>query len=402
MSSVQVDQGRQFLALLRENPYPTYRMLRESDPVFWNDALQTFILTRHADVSAVLKDHGQWSANRRESENFKQLKGISEDFDFPVSLLGLDPPDHTRLRTLVMKAFTPRMVERLRPRVEEIVAGLLDEAEANGGFDLISDFAYPLPVTVIAEMLGVPPSDWEKFRGWSSTLAASIDPMITRDQLAAALVARNALWDYFKGIIARRRAEPREDLISGLIAAEEEGHSLSEIEVLVMLNLLLVAGHETTVNLQGNGVLALLRNPDQLERLRRQPELIETAVEEMLRYDSPVQLTSRVAATDSEFGGKSLRQGQTVMLLLGAANHDPEVYPDPEMMDISRTPNPHLSFSRGIHFCLGAPLARLEGQVAIRAMVARFPNLRLANPDHPVAWREQLVLRGLETLPLRI
>lgn len=402
MSGVQVDQGRQFLALLRENPYPTYRMLREADPVFWNEALQTFIVTRHADVSAVLRDHAQWSANRRESENFKQLKGIPDDFDFPVSLLGLDPPDHTRLRNLVMKAFTPRMVERLRPRVEEIVSGLLDEAEAKGGFDLIADFAYPLPVTVIAEMLGVPPADWEKFRGWSSTLAASIDPMITREQLDAALVARNALWNYFRGIIALRRKEPREDLISGLIAAEEEGHSLSEVELLVMLNLLLVAGHETTVNLQGNGVLALLRNPDQFDRLRRHPELIETAIEEMLRYDSPVQLTSRVAAADTGLGDKSLRQGQTVMLLLGAANHDPEVYADPEKMDISRTPNPHLSFSRGIHFCLGAPLARLEGQVAIGAMVERFPNLRLANSDEPVQWREQLILRGLETLPLSV
>jgi len=290
----------------------------------------------------------------------------------------------------------------LRPRVEGIVSGLLDQAEANGGFDLIADFAYPLPVTVIAEMLGVPPADWERFRGWSSTLAASIDPMITRDQLDAALLARNALWNYFKEIIALRRTEPREDLISALIAAEEEGHSLTEIELLVMLNLLLVAGHETTVNLQGNGVLALLRNPDQLERLRREPELIETAIEEMLRYDSPVQLTSRIASADTELGDKSLRQGQTVMLLLGAANHDPAVYTDPEAMDISRTPNPHLSFSRGIHFCLGAPLARLEGQVAIGAMVERFPNLRLANPGEPIVWREQLVLRGLESLSLRV
>lgn len=400
--SIQVDAGRQFLALMREDPYPTYRMLREADPVFWNEALQTFILTRHGDLSEILRNHAQWSVNRRQSENFRQLKGLSEMDDFPVSLLGLDPPDHTRLRGLVMKAFTPRMVERLRPRVEEIVNGLLDSVAARGEFDLVTDFAYPLPVTVIAEMLGVPPADWEKFRGWSSTLAASLDPMITSEKLAAALVARNALMGYFKGIIAERRADPREDLITGLIAAEEEGRALTEIELLVMLNLLLVAGHETTVNLVGNGILALLRNPDQQERLRAHPELIETAVEEMLRYDSPVQLTSRIAVADAELGGKTIGKGQTVMLLLGAANHDPEVYTDPESMDLGRTPNPHLSFSRGIHFCLGAPLARIEGQVAIGSMIARFPNLRLAHPDQPVLWREQLVLRGLESLPLRV
>lgn len=400
--SIQVDAGRRFLALMREDPYPTYRMLRDADPVLWNEALQTFILTRHADISNVLKDHSQWSNNRRQSENFREFKGLGEDDDFPVSLLGLDPPDHTRLRTLVMKAFTPRVVERLRPRVEAIVSGLLDAAQARGEFDLMTDFAYPLPVTVIAEMLGVPPADWEKFRGWSSTLAASLDPMITAEQLASAIKARNSLMEYFRGIIAARRTEPREDLISGLIAVEDAGKALTEIELLVMLNLLLVAGHETTVNLQGNGVLALLRNPEQLERLRRAPELIEAAVEEMLRYDSPVQLTSRVASAETELAGRPIRRGQTLMLILGAGNHDPAVYFEPERMDVSRTPNPHLSFSRGIHFCLGAPLARLEGQVAINAILERFPRLRLAHPERPVVWREQLVLRGLESLPLLV
>ncbi|HKF17179.1 MAG TPA: cytochrome P450 [Candidatus Dormibacteraeota bacterium] len=385
-----------FLPEAREDPYPQYRALREADPIHRSPFLDMWVLTRYQDVALVLRDH-RFSADRTRWEGLKALEG----FEPTRSLLGLDPPDHTRLRTLVTKAFTPRVVEQLRPQAQAIVDEALDRAAEQGGMELIEELAYPLPVAVIAKMLGVPPDDWPRFREWSRVLVSSLDPVALPDpeQMAAVQAAQSALFDYFSGVVAARRRDPRDDLISALIAVEERGDVLNERELLVMLNLLLVAGHETTVNLIGNGMLALLRNPEQLALLRQRPELIETAVEELLRFDSPVQLTGRIVAETCELGGQQVDRGQLVLTLLGAANRDPRQFPDPDRLDLTRSPNQHFSFGRGIHFCLGAPLARLEGRIAVDSLVSRFPGLRLAGP--PVRG-ETVTLRGLTRLPLAV
>jgi unspecific monooxygenase len=312
-------------------------------------------------------------------------------------MLVVDPPDHTRLRNLVSKAFTPRMVEHLRPRIEAIVADLLDHL--SGSFDLVTDFAYPLPVIVIAEMLGVPARDRARFQDWSETVVRGLDPYVPPATQRLVADARDALGRYLRGVIAERRREPAADLITGLIAAEEHGDFLSEAELIAMCNLLLVAGHETTVNLIGNGTLALLRHPDQLDRLRREPELARNAVEELLRFTSPVQWTSRVPLVEVTMDDRRLLPRQAVVGILAAANRDPAVFPDPDRLDVGREPGPILSFGRGIHFCLGAPLARLEAQIALPALLARFPEIRLAGEPEP---RPTWNLRGLARLPVAV
>ena len=406
-----------FLPEVREDPYPQYRALREADPVHRSPFLDMWVLTRYEDVAQVLRDH-RFSADRTKWESFQRQGGAAdpgspgqrpqggippqvEGFDPVRSLLSLDPPDHTRLRTLVTKAFTPRVVEQLRPQAQAIVDEALDRAAALGEMELIEHLAYPLPVAVIAGMLGVPRDDWPQFREWSRVLVSSLDPVALPDPelIAAVRGAQDALFEYLGGVVAARRREPRDDLISALIAVEERGDVLNERELLVMLNLLLVAGHETTVNLIGNGVLALLRNPDQLALLRRQPDVIESAVEELLRFDSPVQLTGRIAAEACELGGQQIRPGQLVLTLLGAANRDPLQFADPDRLDLTRSPNQHFSFGRGIHFCLGAPLARLEGRIAIGSLVRRFPELRQAGE---AVRGETITLRGLTRLPLAL
>jgi len=385
-----------FLPEVRDDPYPTYHALRAADPVHRSPFMDMWILTRYEDVAHVLRDP-RFLADRTKWEGFQEVPGAGDT----RSLLVLDPPDHTRLRGLVGQAFTPRMVERLRSRAEAIVDGALDAAAERGGLELIEDLAYPLPVTVIAGMLGLPEADWPRFRAWSRVLVGALDPMVIRDagRIAEFTAAQTAIHDYLAGEAARRRREPGDDLISALVAVEERGDVLSERELVVMLVLLLVAGHETTVNLIGNGALALLRSPDQLALLRERPELLAGAVEELLRYDSPVQLTARVVGEDCELGGRSLRRGELVMTLLGAANRDPAQFPDPDRLDLTREAAQHFSFGRGIHFCLGAPLARLEGRVALGALVRRFPRLRLAGePERG----ETITLRGLRRLPLAI
>ncbi len=385
-----------FLAEVREDPYPHYRALREADPVHRSPYLEMWVLTRYEDVARVLRDP-RFSADRTRWEGFKAL----DDFQPTRSLLSLDPPDHTRLRTLVSKAFTPRVVEKLRPQAQAIVDEAMNRAAERGGMELIEDLAYPLPVAVIARMLGVPPDDWPRFREWSRVLVSSLDPVALpdADRIAAVQGAQEALFEYLSEVVAQRRREPRDDLISDLIAVEEQGDVLTERELLVMLNLLLVAGHETTVNLIGNGMLALLRHPDQLALLRERPQLIESAVEELLRFDSPVQLTGRITAEACELGGHEIGRGQLVLTLLGAANRDPDQFSDPDRLDLTRDPNQHFSFGRGIHFCLGAPLARLEGRIAIGSLVGRFPQLHLAG--EPVRG-ETITLRGLTRLPLAV
>jgi cytochrome P450 len=379
------------------DPYPTYRRLRAEDPVH-HSPLGFWVLTRYDDVIAALRDP------RLAKEAIAAW--VAARFGAPMPALGLsmldrDPPDHTRLRGLVSKAFTPRVVEGLRPHIQQIVDGLLDRAEDAGALDLIEGFAYPLPVIVICEMLGVPVADHERFKGWSLDIARGLDSALLptdSDVPRRSMAARTALADYFRELIARRRAAPRADLLSGLIAAEEAGDKLSENELLATCILLLIAGHETTVNLIGNGTLALLRHPDQLRLLRENPGLIGSAIEELLRFDGPVQRTARIPSEDVVIAGHTIARGEMVMPFIGAADRDPAQFPDPDRLDITRTDNRHIAFGWGIHFCLGAPLARIEGQIAIGTLVRRLPKLALAT-EAP-EFRQSLTLRGLASLPV--
>jgi cytochrome P450 len=387
-----------FLPEHRRDPYPLYRKLRELDPVHRSPA-GPLILTRHADATAVLRDP-RFSSNPSHLGGERPQVGPRR-VDTKV-LLFLDPPDHTRLRSLVAKAFTPAVVRRLRPRVEQLVAELLDAAAERGSLELIADLAYPLPVAVICELLGVPAGDRALFGTWSSDASRLLDRDIDLDEAAVERggAAIAGFTEYFGGLIQRRRAGPRDDLLSGLIAAEEDGQRLSWEELFTTIILLYLAGHETTVNLIGNGALALLRHPDQLERLRREPSLAPSAVEELLRYDSPVHLTARIATTDLAVAGVPVPRGDQVIALVAAANRDPAVFADPDGLDVGRRDNRHLSFSAGMHYCLGAALARLEGEVAFAALLRRFPRLELADPDPEL--RDHFVLHGLRSLDLRI
>jgi pimeloyl-[acyl-carrier protein] synthase len=377
------------------DPYPTYRRLRAEDPVH-HSPLGFWVLTRYDDVVAALRDP------RLAKEAIAAF--VAARFGAPVPAMGLsmldrDPPDHTRLRSLVSKAFTPRVVEGLRPRIQQVVDGLLERVREAGSMDLIEEFAYPIPVNVICEMLGVPVEDHERFKGWSLDIARGLDSILLPPDSEVpkrSVASRNALADYFRELIAKRRASPRADLLSGLIAAEEAGDKLSENELLATCILLLIAGHETTVNLIGNGTLALLRHPDQLRRLRDNPALIGTAVEELLRFDGPVQRTARIPSEDVVIDGRKIAKGEMVMPFIGAADRDPAQFPDADRLDIGRTDNRHIAFGWGIHFCLGAPLARVEGQIAINTLVQRFPRLALASATPE--FRESLTLRGLKSL----
>jgi pimeloyl-[acyl-carrier protein] synthase len=377
------------------DPYPTYHRLRAEEPVHHNP-LGFWVLTRYEDVVATLRDP------RAIKEPIAAF--VAARFGAPVpsvgfSMLDRDPPDHTRLRGLVSKAFTPKMVEQLRPDVQALVDGLLDRVEGAGTMDLIEEFAYPIPVTVICLMLGVPVEDRERFKQWGLDIARGLDAiMLPPDSEVArrSMVSRLALAEYFRELIAERRATPRADVLSGLIAAEEAGDRLSEHELLATCILLLIAGHETTVNLIGNGTLALLRHPDQLRLLRERPALIGGAVEELLRFDGPVQRTARIPSADITIDGRTIPKGDLVMPFIGAADRDPAQFPDPDRLDITRADNRHIAFGLGIHFCLGAPLARVEGQIAINTLLRRLPRLALAT-ERP-AFRQSLTLRGLESL----
>jgi hypothetical protein len=379
------------------DPYPTYHRLRAEDPVH-HSPLGFWVLTRYEDVVAALRDPRL--AKEAIAAFVAARLGVAP-LGIGLSMLDRDPPDHTRLRGLVSKAFTPRVVERLRPHIQSIVDGLLDRVEDARAMDLIEDFAYPLPVVVICEMLGVPVEDRDRFKGWGLDIARGLDGLLLppdSDVIKRSIASRTALAQYFRGLIAERRASPRADMLSDLIAAEEAGDKLSENELLATCILLLVAGHETTVNLIGNGSLALLRHPDQLRRLRDDPGLIGTAVEELLRYDGPVQRTARIPSEDVTLGGRTIPKGEMVMPFIGAADRDPTQFPDPDRLDITRADNRHIAFGWGIHFCLGAPLARVEGQIAIGTLVQRLPKLALAT-DRP-EYRQSLTLRGLTTLPV--
>jgi cytochrome P450 len=385
-----------FLPEFHADPYPFYRRLREQDPVH-RAPMGFWVLTRYDDCVAVLRDA------RFGREEFQQMLaavyGGEEGDRLPRSMLFRDPPDHTRLRALVSKAFTPRVIEQMRDHIQEIVDRLLGRALGQGGMDVIEELAYPLPVTVICEMLGVPVADHASIRGWSSDIARSLDAIgLPSDQAIVdrGRVARRALADYFRALVPERRARPQADLLSGLLAAEEQGDKLTEPEVIAMCLLLFIAGHETTVNLIGNGLLALLRHPDQLATVQADPGLVPNAIEELLRYDSPVQRTARMPTTSVEVAGHRIDKGTMVVTALGAANRDPAQFADPDRLDVTRRDVRHISFGFGIHFCLGAPLARVEGQIALGTLLRRVPRLTLA--ETTPEWRESSVLRGLKRL----
>jgi len=388
----------------RRNPYPDYRRLRDEAPVYRHPLLRNWIVSRYDDVAELLRDK-RLSADRRELPLAKLLERIfTTDPEFlgfvNNNLLNIDGADHARLRGLVSKAFTPRRVEALRPRIEAVVEDLLDAVEPAGEMELVRDFAHPLPVVVIAELLGVPVRDREAFRRWSETLVQILDPLSGEGGLAPVEQAVRELGAYFRGMLAERRAAPRDDLLSAMIAAEESGRSLDEAELISLCGLILAAGHETTTNLIANGVRALLAHPGERKRLAEDPALLAPAVEEMLRFDSPVQFTERVVREDLEFRGRRFRRNQLVWVLLGSANRDPAQFAEPDRLDVGRSENRHLAFGLGNHFCLGAPLARLEAQVALSVLLRRFPELH-GDPE-PAAWRPSAVLRGPVALPLEL
>jgi cytochrome P450 len=392
---------------LIDDPYPAYKRLREEAPVLWSERVNGWVLTRYDDVTMTFNDHGRFKNGGRFEPVFDAVPEPQRAEFAPMrhhyrfGVIGADPPDHTRLRGLIQKAFTPRALEAMRAPVQAIVDAQLDAVADSGGMDVVRDLANPLPVIVIAQMMGVPPADSGRFKHWSDDVMrfqsggrASLDDM---------RISQHALFefrDYLKDLFARRRADPRDDLISALVQAEEQGDRLNEEELLATCVTLLVAGHETTTNLIANGMLALLRNPDQLALLRADPGLIGGAVEEMLRYDTSLQRNRRIVGEDLDLRGQHLRKGQFVMQVIGAANRDPAVFADPDRFDITRHPNPHIGFGRGIHFCLGAPLARIEAPLAVLALLRRFPGMRLASDTQH--WRREVgALRSLRALPVR-
>ena len=368
------------------DPYPYYHRLRSESPLCWVDGVRPedggWWLTRYEEITIAGKNwerFGRGPGRAPTGPSPAMPEAVRELFYFgALQMLNLEPPDHSRLRGLVSKAFTPRMVAQLRPTVESVTTGLIDRMVEQGEADLIHDLAYPLPVMVIAALLGFPIADSDRLRDLSRTAAKLFDASRTQADLVNAARAMAELVQMMREIMARRRAEPRDDLISGLIQASEEEHRATEDEIVANAVLLLLAGHETTTNLIGNGLYALLQNPDQWSLLRSESDLIENAVEELLRFDSPVQGAVRMVLQEAEIAGMTFKAGERVWLMYGAANRDPAIFPDPDRLDLRR-PNAsrHLSFGQGIHFCLGAPLARLEGQIAIREMVRRAPDLTL-------------------------
>jgi pimeloyl-[acyl-carrier protein] synthase len=382
----------------RANPYPHYPALLDGPPRKLELFLPTTLVARYDDVTTVLRDDATFSVKRPEMP----MRDRVDPFGGAATILTSDPPAHTRLRRLVSKAFTPRRVRELEPRIRAITGELLDRIAARGEFEVMGDLANPLPVIVIAEMLGVSSGDHEQFKRWSNDLIGSFGRDFATGPAPEGIAARDALRAYLAHAIEERRRNPADDLIGALIAARDEAEALSEAELLAFVVLLLLAGNETTTNLIGNGLLTLCRNRNQLERLRREPQLLPSAIEEILRFDPPVQMTVRTATAAANIGGTEVPAGGFLFVLLAAANRDPRHFPEPQLFDIARTPNEHLSFGEGIHFCLGAPLARLEGQIAIGAVLERFPKLRLPEPEPPLRYRGTMALRGLIELNLAI
>ena len=380
-----------------QDPYPVYAKLRARDRVHRSRLFNGWVFTRHADVDTILRNHRHFSNDPRKGALTRRQRAALPPSD-ELTMLLLDPPAHNRLRALVNKAFTRRAVNALEPHIRDLLGALLDEIGDPAGFDLMAAVAQPLPVIVIAEMLGIPPEDRAQFKLWSDQRARLIEPTTSKRQREIGKAASNALDAYVRPIISARRVDPQGDIVSALALAEERGDRLTEREMLNMLRLLLVAGNETTTNLIGNGMLALLRHPEQLERLRQDPSMIPSAVEELLRFDSPVQTDFRRALEDCEVNGFPVRRREEIVAVLGAANRDPEIFEYPDRLDVGRREIKHVSFGRGIHHCLGAPLARLEGRIVLEELLQRFSSIRLLN-ERP-RFHDTVVLRGLRSLPI--
>jgi len=384
------------------NPYPLFHHLRSEAPVHWDPFLHAWVVTRYRDVIRVLHD---FSAERTPSP--EQLANMGLAALNPIAqvmvkqMLFLDPPSHTRLRSLAAYAFTPGRVEVLRGHIREITNRLLDEVEARGRMDVIADLGEPLPCIVTAEMLGVPVEDHPQLKAWSQDFAEMLGNFQHNpDRVPRVLKSVKEMTAYFRSAVSEQRIHPRGGLVSSLMSAEIQGDRLTEEEVIANCIVTMVGGQETTTNLIGNGVLSLLRNPDQLEKLRNDLSLIPSAVEELLRYESPSQHTARLAPEDTILGGKRIQKRQAVIAVMAAGNRDPERFPDPDRLDICRTDNRHLAFGWAAHFCFGAALARIEGQIALELMIRRLPNWAL-EPE-PLVWRTNLGLRGLTKLPIRL
>jgi len=388
----------------KANPFPAFARLRSSDPIHQinlSDGQSTWLITSYKDADAVLRDE------RFVKDRLKHMLSAEERAahpPIPVTdlmsqiMLNFDPPDHTRLRSLINLSFTPRLVEQWRGRIQEITDELIDEVEGKGSMDVIDQFAFPLPIRVISEMLGVPAEDSAKFRAWSNVIAEAIGDPLALQQASEQFQAFRA---YLLALIESKRQVPEASLLSRLIQAEAEGDRLSEGELVSMVFLLIIAGHETTVNLIGNGLLALLEHPDQMELLKQQPTLIKTAIEEFLRYRGSLMLaTPRWAREDVAFGGTLIRRGDQVMVALVAANRDGQEFAEPDTLDITRQENRHLAFGKGIHYCVGAPLARLEGQIAIGTLLRRLPKLQLQVDQKALIWRPGSMILGLHHLPV--
>jgi cytochrome P450 len=393
-----------FLPAFREDPHPFYHRIRKEDPVHFSPTVGVWLITRYADVMTVLRDPRISASALHWSEYQRYFFRKGSDGTSPMAetytkwMLQMDPPDHTRVRGLFTKAFTPRAVERMRESVQRITDEMIDAFLPSGKCDLMSDLAFPLPIRVIADMLGLPPEDHERIKELSEGMLPSLTPALSAQQAAA--VNKNVVEfrEYVRHHVALRRIQPRDDLLSAMVAATDQGDRLSEDELLATCILLAFAGHATTVQLIANAITQLLRNPDQLQLLRSDPSLLEGTIEEALRWSSPIQVIYRTALEDVRIGSKTIPRGQMLFVSLAAANHDPETFPDPDRFDIRRANNnKHLAFGNHIHYCAGAPLARLEGQIAVEAILRRLPNLSFAGN---VEGDSSLVLRGIKTLPL--
>jgi cytochrome P450 PksS len=393
-----------FSASFWADPFPFFSCLRTEQPVYrtmLSRKTPMWVVSRYDDVQRLLRDE-RFRKDKRSAMTPEQLRRqpwIPPMFrPLERTMLDCDPPDHTRLRSLVHRAFTPRLVEQMRDRAREVAEQLLAQAQRRGQLDLIGEYALPLAMTIITEILGVPTGDQDRFRRWSKAI-------VSVNQLNQSWTVFPAIWGftrYLRRFFRRRRAEPGNDLTSALLQAEEDGESLTEDELLAMVFLLLVAGHETTVNLIGNGTLALLQHPDQLAMLRDDPSLTRNAIEELLRFTAPVFLsTERYPIEDVTIRGVTIPRGEYTFAAIGSANRDESAFTDPDRLDITRTDLKHLEFGLGVHYCLGAPLARLEAQVAVETLLRRLPDLRLAVAVQSLCWRRSLILRGLEALPLR-
>ncbi|XEC94203.1 cytochrome P450 [Paenibacillus tarimensis] len=401
----KADWFREYNEDYHSDPYPFYRKLLREEPMVYVEERSMWIASGYDDVSFILKDP-KFVRELRNAVPDHQPSATPPEWK-PISdlashwMLFRDPPVHTRLRGLVSHAFTPRTMERLRPRIRSIAGDLAKDMPNEQNPDLLAGFAFPLPVIVIAEMLGVPAEDREIFKEWSNTIARLLDiALLPPDFVQHAGQVALAMREYFQDLIAERKRRPREDMISDLLSAREQGDHLSEEELISTCVLLLVAGHETTVNLISNGMYLLLQHPEQHRRLQQHPEHMRTAIEEVLRYESPVQMTSRIAAADLELGGMQIRQGQQVSVLLAAANRDPSQFAEPDQFDVMRLPNRHLAFASGPHFCLGAPLARMEGEIALSVLLESYPHMQLTGQKPK--WRPNILFRGLQSLNVKI